>query len=205
MTDRIPASQRESHNRRNQLPAGVTMMHLKYRIAALRIRTGGAIALRTDRHGPWDPVQIVSVGRSLRPWVIKIGLVDGTHLYLRPCLPGEAAITECGRSIGGLADTAKLGDDPGFRRDRRPRNCLLCVGLAVLPCCQLAPCPTRGPFACRTLSGLTASGPRHRFRRKGFRRPGSQRMGRERMGRERCPRRTWGGSVTRPAGGAHTQ
>ena len=112
MTDRIPASQRESHNRRNQLPAGVTMVHLKYRIAALRIRTGGAIALRTDRDGPWDPVQIVSVGRALRPWVIKIELVDGTRLYLRPCLPGEAAITECGRGIGGLADTAKLGDDP---------------------------------------------------------------------------------------------
>jgi hypothetical protein len=44
--------------------------------------------------------------------VIKIQLVDGSHLYLRPCLPGEAAITECGRSIGGIADTEKLGDDP---------------------------------------------------------------------------------------------
>ena len=88
------------------------MVHLKYRVAALRIRPGGAIALRTDRDGPWDPVRVVSVGRALRPWVIKIQLVDGSHLYLRPCLPGEAAITECGRSIGGIADTEKLGDDP---------------------------------------------------------------------------------------------
>jgi len=87
------------------------MVHLKYRIAALRIRNG-ATALRTDRDGPWDPVRVVSVGRALRPWVIKIKLVDGSHLYLRPCLPGEAAITECGRRIGGIADTQKLGDDP---------------------------------------------------------------------------------------------
>ena len=77
------------------------MVHLKYRVAALRIRAGGVIALRTDRDGPWDLVRVVSVGRALRPWVIKIQLVDGSHLYLRPCLPGEAAITECGRSIGG--------------------------------------------------------------------------------------------------------
>ena len=112
MTDPNPSTQQESHNRRNQLPAGVTMVHLKYRVAALRIRAGCAIALRTDRDGPWDPVRVVSVGRALRPWVIKIQLVDGSHLYLRPCLPGEAAITECGRSIGGIADTEKLGDDP---------------------------------------------------------------------------------------------
>ena len=112
MTDTNPSTQQESHNRRNQLLAGVTMVHLKYRVAALRIRAGGAIALRTDRDGPWDPVRVVSVGRALRPWVIKIQLVDGSHLYLRPCLPGEAAITECGRSIGGIADTEKLGDDP---------------------------------------------------------------------------------------------
>ncbi len=112
MTDPNPSTQQESHNRRNQLPAGVTVVHLKYRVAALRIRAGGAIALRTDRDGPWDPVRVVSVGRALRPWVIKIQLVDGSHLYLRPCLPGEAAITECGRSIGGIADTEKLGDDP---------------------------------------------------------------------------------------------
>lgn len=39
------------------------MVRLKYRIAAIRIRTGGAIALRIDRDGPWDPVQVVSVGR----------------------------------------------------------------------------------------------------------------------------------------------
>ena len=83
------------------MPAGAIMVHLKHRIAALRVRTGGAIALRTDRRGPWDPVRVVSVVRALRPWVIKIELVDGSHLYLRPCLPGEAAITECGRSIGG--------------------------------------------------------------------------------------------------------
>ena len=112
MTDPNPSTQQESHNRRNQLPAGVTMVHLKYRVAALRIRAGGVIALRTDRDGPWDPVRVVSVGRALRPWVIKIQLVDASHLYLRPCLPGEAAITECGRGIGGIADTEKLGDDP---------------------------------------------------------------------------------------------
>ena len=112
MTDPNPSTQQESHNRRNQLPAGVTMVHLKYRVAALRIRAGGAIALRTDRDGPWDSVHLVSVGRALRPWVVKIELVDGSHLYLRPCLPGEAAITECGRGIGGIADTEKLGDDP---------------------------------------------------------------------------------------------
>ena len=88
------------------------MVHLKYRIAALRIRAGGAIALRTDRDGPWDPVQVVSARRAVRPWVIKIELVDGSHLYLRPCLPGEAAITEFGRDIGGIPDTETLGDDP---------------------------------------------------------------------------------------------
>ncbi len=104
--------QQESHNRSNQLPAGVTMVHLKYRIAALRIRPDGTVALRTDRDGPWDPVRAVSAGRAVRPWVIKMELVDGSHLYLRPCLPGEAAITECGRSIGGIADSEKLGDDP---------------------------------------------------------------------------------------------
>ena len=112
MNDRTRPPREGSHNRLNRLPAGVTMVHLKYRIAALRIRTGGAIALRTDRDGPWDPVRVVSVGRALRPWVIKIELVDGSHLYLRPCLPGEAAITECGGSIGGIADTEKLGEDP---------------------------------------------------------------------------------------------
>jgi len=88
------------------------MVHMKYRIAALRVRAGGAIALRTDRDGPWDPVLVTSAHRALRPWVIKIELVDGSHLFVRPCLPGEAAITECGRSIGGIADTEKLGDDP---------------------------------------------------------------------------------------------
>ena len=87
-------------------------MHMKYRIAALRVRAGGAIALRTDRDGPWDPVLVTSAHRALRPWVIKIELVDGSHLFVRPCLPGEAAITECGHSIGGIADTEKLGDDP---------------------------------------------------------------------------------------------
>ena len=87
-------------------------MLLKYRIATLRIRAGGAIAMRTDRDGPWDPVRIVFARRAVRPWVIKIELVDGSHLYLRPCLPGEAAITEFGRDIGGIPDTEKLGDDP---------------------------------------------------------------------------------------------
>lgn len=76
------------------------MVHLKYRVAALRTRPTGGGAPRTDRDGPWDPVPVLSAGRTVRPWVGKIELVDGSHLYLRPCLPGEAVVTECGRSIG---------------------------------------------------------------------------------------------------------
>jgi len=110
MDDRPPA--RDRSYRRNQLPAGVTMVQIKRRFAAIRVRAGGAVGLRTAADGPWSALSITGVSRAKRPWVLRLQLADGSRLHVRPFLPGEAGLPDVGSRVGGMGDSAPLGDDP---------------------------------------------------------------------------------------------
>ena len=98
--------------RSNRLPAGVTMVQIKHRFAAIRVRSGGNLALRTKADGPWTPIAISVVGRAKRPWVLRVTLADGSVIHLRPFKPGEAGLPDVGSRVGGIGDSAPLGDDP---------------------------------------------------------------------------------------------
>jgi len=105
-----PAS-RDTGYRQNQLPAGVTMVQVKRRFAAVRIRPG-AVTLRHEHDGPWVPITIERVSKAKRPWVLRLSMDDGTTIHLRPFLPGEAGLPDCGSRVGGIGDSAPLGNDP---------------------------------------------------------------------------------------------
>ncbi len=110
--DRIARSaSRETGYRKNQLPAGVTMVQVKRRFTAIRIRPG-AVTFRHEHDGPWIPITIERVTKAKRPWVVRLSMDDGTIMYLRPFLPGEAGLTDCGSRVGGIGDSAPLGNDP---------------------------------------------------------------------------------------------
>jgi len=118
MTDNRPAAvdatsakPRDTGYRSNQLPAGVTMVQIKRRYAAIRIRSAG-IGLRTEAGGKWAPLAVREVIRARRPWVLKVVLDDGTTTYLRPFLPGEAGLPDCGARVGGIGSSEPLDNDP---------------------------------------------------------------------------------------------
>lgn len=98
--------------RRNQWPAGVTMVQIGRRFNALRVRDGRPVELRREKDGPWAPLAVVAVGRAVRPWVLTLALADGTTLKVRPFRPGEAGLPDCGARVGGIGDTEQLGNDP---------------------------------------------------------------------------------------------
>lgn len=98
--------------RRNQWPAGVTMVQIDRRFAALRVRDGRPVQLRRVKDGPWEPLAVESVARAWRPWVLTIGLADGTTVRVRPFRPGEAGLPDCGDRVGGIGDSQQLGNDP---------------------------------------------------------------------------------------------
>lgn len=98
--------------RRNQWPAGVTMVQIDRRFAALRVRSGRPVEVRRAKDGPWEPLDIESVGRAWRPWVLTVGLAGGSTLKARPFRPGEAGLPDCGERVGGIGDSQQLGNDP---------------------------------------------------------------------------------------------
>lgn len=98
--------------RRNQWPAGVTMVQIGRRFAALRIRDGRPVELRRVKDGPWESLSIGAVGRAWRPWVLRLELADGSTLKVRPFRPGEAGLPDCGDRVGGIGDSQQLGNDP---------------------------------------------------------------------------------------------
>jgi hypothetical protein len=98
--------------RRNQWPAGVTMVQIDRRFAALRVRDGRPVELRRVKDGPWEPLAIESMNRARLPWVLTLRLTDGTTLTVRPFRPGEAALLDCGDRVGGIGDSEQLGNDP---------------------------------------------------------------------------------------------
>lgn len=98
--------------RRNQWPAGVAMVQIDRRFAALRVRDGRPVELRREKDGPWEPLSIESVGRAWRPWVLVLALADGGTLKVRPFRPGEAGLPDCGDRVGGIGDSQPLGNDP---------------------------------------------------------------------------------------------
>ena len=102
---------RDTGYRTNQLPAGVTMVQIKRRFAAVRIRPAD-ITLRSENGGPWVPISVDRVAKAKRPWVLRLQLTDGTTVYLRPFLPGEAGLPDCGARVGGIGASAPLGNDP---------------------------------------------------------------------------------------------
>ena len=105
-----PAS-RDTGYRKNQLPAGVTMVQVRRRFAAVRIRPG-TITFRDELDGPWIPITIGRVTKAKRPWVVRLSLDDGMIMHLRPFLPGEAGLPDCGSRVGGIGDSAPVGNDP---------------------------------------------------------------------------------------------
>jgi hypothetical protein len=98
--------------RRNTWPAGVSMVQIDRRFAALRVRPSRPIDIRRTKDGPWEPLPVVSVGRAWRPWVLTVALVDGDTLKVRPFRPGEAGLPDCGDRVGGIGDSQQLGNDP---------------------------------------------------------------------------------------------
>lgn len=102
---------RDLSYRRNQWPAGVTMVQIDRRFRALRVRPGRPIELRRAKDGDWEPLDVTSVGRARRPWVLRLTLADGTRSAVRPFLPGEAGLPDCGARVGGIGDSQQLGND----------------------------------------------------------------------------------------------
>lgn len=98
--------------RRNQWPAGVAMVQIDRRFAALRVRSGSSVQWRRVKDGPWEPLPLVSVGRAWRPWVLTLELADGATVRVRPFRPGEAGLPDCGDRVGGIGDSQQLGNDP---------------------------------------------------------------------------------------------
>jgi hypothetical protein len=105
------AKTRGTGYRGNQLPAGVTMVQIKRRYAAIRVRPSG-VGLRDKAGAGWAPLVIREVSKARRPWVLKVQLQDGSTCYLRPFLPGEAGLPDCGGRVGGVGSSEPLGDDP---------------------------------------------------------------------------------------------
>ena len=109
--DAVPAKPRDTGYRSNQLPADVSMVQIKRRYAAIRVRPSG-IALRTEANGGWTPLGVREVTKARRPWVLKLLLDDGSTSYLRPFLPGEAGLPDSGGRVGGIGSTEPLDNDP---------------------------------------------------------------------------------------------
>ena len=86
------------------------MVQIKRRFAALRVKS--VVELRTAPDTPYERLDISSVGRARRPWVLRAELPDGSVMYLRPFLPGEAGMPDCGSRVGGIGDSEPLGNDP---------------------------------------------------------------------------------------------
>lgn len=101
---------RDTGYRQNQWPAGVTMVQIKRRFAALRVRS--TVELRTVADAPFERLDIRALGRARRPWVLRAELADGSVTYLRPFLPGEAGLPDCGTRVGGIGDSPSVGNDP---------------------------------------------------------------------------------------------
>lgn len=88
------------------------MVQIDRRFCALRVRDGQPVQLRRESDGPWESLSIASIGRAWRPWVLVIGLADGSTLKVRPSMPGEAGLRDCGDRVGGVGDSQQLGNDP---------------------------------------------------------------------------------------------
>lgn len=98
--------------RRNQWPAGVTMVQVDRRFAALRIRPRQPAELRRDQDGPWVAMSVAGVSRAWRPWVLRVRAADGATVKVRPFLAGEAGLADCGSRVGGIGSSQPLGNDP---------------------------------------------------------------------------------------------
>jgi len=109
--DAESAKPRDTGYRSHQLPAGVTMVQIKRRYAAIRIRPSG-IALRTKANASWAPFGVREATKARRPWVLKLQLDDGSIRYLRPFLPGEAGLPDCGGRVRGIGSSEPLDNDP---------------------------------------------------------------------------------------------
>jgi hypothetical protein len=98
--------------RRNQWPAGITMVQIERRFCALRVRDGRPVELRRQKDGDWEALALSAVGRAWRPWVLRLTLADGSLMKVRPFRPGEAGLPDCGDRVGGIGDSEQLGNDP---------------------------------------------------------------------------------------------
>jgi hypothetical protein len=87
------------------------MVQIKRRFAAVRVRSS-SVALRTGTDDGWQLLDVRQVTRARRPWVVRVELADGSATYLRPFLPGEAGLPDCGARVGGVGDSETLGNDP---------------------------------------------------------------------------------------------
>lgn len=107
---------RDLSYRRNQWPAGVTLVELDDRYAALRIRSSGVGLRRKPGGGEWEPIAVTGVERARRPWVLRISRADAPDLVVRPFRPGEAGMPDVGRRVGRTDDddggSPDLGDNP---------------------------------------------------------------------------------------------
>jgi hypothetical protein len=144
--DAVPAKPRDTGYRSNQLPADVSMVQIKRRYAAIRVRPSG-IALRTEANGGWAPLGVREVTKARRPWVLKLLLDDGSTSYLRPFLPGEAGLPDCGGRVGGIGSTEPVGPRPALARYCHSRHRLLCARRAILYPRQLEAHQDRQPAA----------------------------------------------------------
>lgn len=88
------------------------MVQIERRFCALRVRDGRPVGLLRERDGDWAALDLSSVGRAWRPWVLRVTPVDGAVLKVRPFLPGEAGLPDCGDRVGGIGDSEQVGNDP---------------------------------------------------------------------------------------------
>lgn len=108
---------RDLSYRRNQWPAGVTLVALDGRYAAIRIRPSGVGLRRKPGGGDWEPIVVTGARRARRPWAVRITRADGADLIVKPFRPGGAGMPDIGRKVGRSAGSEDagapdLGDGP---------------------------------------------------------------------------------------------
>lgn len=92
-------------------PAGVTLVRSKQIVMGLRVDSDG-LWTRTGSKKSWRIARPVAVKTKLVRSRVRLTLEDGSRLTLRPYLPTEKSLSDCGKKDN--SSWTSLGDDDVF-------------------------------------------------------------------------------------------